>query len=238
MDMWICTLMDIWTKLIYHMDVLKANRIYVLWNSYSEIKLDMWSQILITIFLCWSPQDQQSTVLIVNHHTVDFVDPLCWLLIVDPHRINSRQCWSSIILLLIVDPLCWLLIVNPPKINSCLTVDCWPPLLTVDCQSPQINSWQCWSLIILLLIVDPLCWLLIVNPPGSTLYTVDCWASYCWLLTLSVDCWLLIPPWNQQSTALFCLLYITTMSQCLLHIYSSYSYIYTYYTCRKTHKLR
>ena len=49
------------------------------------------------------PQDQQSTVLIVNHLTVDHWPSHCWLSI--PPRINSQQCWLLIASLLTIDPL-------------------------------------------------------------------------------------------------------------------------------------
>ena len=41
MDMWIFTLMDIWIHIIFHIDVPKSNRIYMLCHSYCEVKVDV-----------------------------------------------------------------------------------------------------------------------------------------------------------------------------------------------------
>ena len=141
------------------------------------------------LLLCWlltlslltvdlPPQDKQSTVLIVNHLSVDCWHSLCWLLIWLPpgSTVNSvdRQL-----------PFCWLLTLS---------------LLTVDLAPPRINSQQCWSSIAFLLTVDPLtvdCW---SAPPGSTVNSVDHRLPLCWLLTLSlltVD----LPPHGQLYVA-------------------------------------
>ena len=96
---------------------------------------------------CWSspPQDQQSTVLIVDCLTVDHRPSHCWLLVHPPG--SSQQCWSSI--------------------ASLLTVDCWPSHCWLLIHPPRINSQQCWLLIASLLTVDPLtvdCW---SSPPTT-----------------------------------------------------------------------
>ena len=102
-----------------------------------------------------------------------------------------------------------------------LTVDCWPSLLTVDPWSAPdeqltvlIVNWftvDCWSSLLpvdsppdqhptvlivnhlLLLIVDPLCWVLIIDLP-----LINSWQ--CCLLTLSVNCWSLICPWSRVNS--------------------------------------
>ena len=91
----------------------------------------------------WSTPDEQSTVLIINWFTVD-----CWpsLLTIDLPLMNRWQCWLSIGSLLIVNPHCWLF-PPPPKdqqwtvlIVDHHTIDCWPSLLTINCQcTPPVN---------------------------------------------------------------------------------------------------
>ena len=118
---------------------------------------------------CWLsiPQDQQSTMLIINHLTVHH-----WLLIASLLTVDHwlPHCWLSTLSLLTVDH--W----SAP--DQQLTVDHWS---TPDWWSTV----DCWLLIHPWSTVD--CWSLIC--PWST---VNCWLSiHPWS---TVDCWLSIPP--------------------------------------------